>query len=365
MKRSIPIVCGTCGASCPGDSNPHRCPECGGLYEIDDEFVLAAGKRMMDAGQSAGSGDANSEVGWITLGEGSTPLIPLKAFGRTIYCKCEHLNPTGSFKDRGTAELVNALLQRGVKDAVEDSSGNAGASFAAYAAAAGMKARVFMPAYASGPKKLQIEAYGAEMVLVEGPRSKAAEAVLEEAASGVVYASHAWLPYGQLGIARAAFELVSELGQAPGAVITPAGHGSMLLGLGKGFTAAERNGAVAKLPPLVGVQARACAPLYERFHLGKEAADKVSEGETAAEGIRILHPYRAEAILEYVKCSGGTFLAVEEKDILAGHRELRTRGLHVEKTSAVVWPALEQVIDELRDPVVVILTGNGLKEEGL
>ncbi len=121
------------------------------------------------------------------------------------------------------------------KSAVEDSSGNAGASFAAYAARGGIKARVFIPESASGPKRRQIETYGAELIPVSGPRSAAAEAVEREAQAGEVYASHAYLPFGMAGIATIAYEIFEQLGRAPGTVIAPAGHASLVLGYSARF----------------------------------------------------------------------------------------------------------------------------------
>ncbi len=344
----------------------YRCPQCDGLFEVEEDFFLTYLEdsgliplREPDLRPARAMGDG------VTLGEGWTPLVPVKVGTRDVYFKCEHLNPTGSFKDRGTAVLVSVLLQQGVEEMVEDSSGNAGASLAAYAAAAGIQARIFMPAYASGPKRMQIEAYGADVVLVEGPRSKSAEAVLEAVSAGAVYASHAYLPCGQPGISRIAPELLTQLGVPPGAVIAPAGHGSLLLSLWKGFDAARRAGALNASPPLIGVQAAACAPLHARFHHGVQAQERVLEQETAAEGVRILNPYRAEAVVDCVRRSDGTILAVDEPEIEAGYCALRARGFFVEKTSAVVWPALEQLLPDLADPVVVILTGHGLKQPAL
>ena len=171
----------------------------------------------------------------LSLGEGNTPLISATAFGRDVYFKCEYANPSGSFKDRGSATLSPSCYSRGVSEAIEDSSGNAGASFAAYAARAGIKARVYVPEDASGPKRKQIEFYGAELVAVPGPRSNAAEAARRAAEGGMVYASHAYLPFNLPGYATCAYEIVEQLGQAPGAVILPAGQGGLLLGMGRGF----------------------------------------------------------------------------------------------------------------------------------
>jgi threonine synthase len=297
----------------------------------------------------------------IGLGEGGTPLVDLQFEGRTVYFKCEHLNPTGSFKDRGSVVLVSTLDARGVEEAVEDSSGNAGASFAAYAARAGIRARVFVPSYASGPKQAQIEAYGAEIVRVPGPRSKAAEAVRQAADAGAVYASHVYLPHGIAGMATIAFEIAEQLGRAPGAVILPVGHGSLLLGLHRGFEAMVEAGEIDALPPLIGVQARACAPLWTAYTQGAMQPQSVTEGETIAEGIRIVQPPRAGAVLNALGESDGWMVAVDEDSIRQGRNALARRGLYVEATSAVVWPALTMTLKDLKDSVVVILTGSGYK----
>jgi threonine synthase len=297
----------------------------------------------------------------VSLGEGDTPLVMAETLGRQVAFKLEYLNPTGSFKDRGTAPLAAMLLSRGVAEAVEDSSGNAGASFAAYAARAGIKARVFVPDYASGPKRAQIEAYGAELVRILGPRSEAAQAVRRAADEGAVYASHALLPFGLPGIATIAYELFDQLGQAPGTVVAPVGHGSLLLGIARGFEALKAAGVVESLPKLVGVQARACAPLWAVATMGAAGLAWMTEGVTLAEGVRVRQPVRGDELLNAVQGSGGTFVAVEEEEILPGRDKLAGLGLFVEPTSALPWSALEQLGDQIPDPVVVVLSGSGLK----
>jgi threonine synthase len=281
--------------------------------------------------------------------------------GRQVYCKCEQLNPTGSFKDRGSVVMVAALLAAGVEQAVEDSSGNAGASLAAYAARAGLALRVFVPDSAAGPKRAQIAAYGAEVVRILGPRSETARAVLRAAEGGAVYASHVYLPLGLAGMATLAYELVEQLGAVPGCVILPVGHGTLLLGLHRGFLALRKAGAIRQLPQLLGVQAQACAPLWAVERAGAVALGWVTEGETQAEGIRILQPLRGDAVLRAVSESGGRMVAVAEESIGPGSAALARQGLWVEPTSAVVWPALLQELATLPDPVVLVLTGSGLK----
>jgi threonine synthase len=300
----------------------------------------------------------------LSLGEGDTPLIWAPAFGQQVAFKCEFLNPTGSFKDRGSAALVGFLRSRRVTLALEDSSGNAGASFAAYAARAGLQARVFVPDSASGPKRAQIEMYGADLVAVPGPRSRAAAAVLQvlnEPDNQAAYASHAYLPFNLPGYATLAYELVAQLGCAPGSVLLPAGQGGLLLGVSRGFQALNNAGVISHVPHLFGVQARVCAPLWALATYGSAGLGWVSEAPTLAEGIRVRHPVRGDAVLQAVAASGGGFLVIDEEEILPGRAALARLGFYVEPTAAVVWGALAQVNQLLPEPVVVVLTGSGFK----
>jgi threonine synthase len=299
----------------------------------------------------------------VTLGEGNTPLLWREAFGRQVAFKLEYLNPSGSYKDRGSAVLVSFLCSRGVQSAVEDSSGNAGASFAAYAARAGMRARVFVPDYASGPKRLQIEAYGAEVVRILGPRSKATEAVLRATQRGEVYASHAYMPFGLAGYATIAYELFEQIGRAPGAVVAPVGQGNLLLAIGRGFAALHSAGLIAQLPTMVGVQALACAPLWAVYRYGPAGLGWVTEGQTLAEGVRVKHPLRGDTLLKMVEESRGQLVAVEEEAILPGRDQLARLGFYVEPTSSIVWDALAQTGEHLPDPIAVVLTGSGFKAQ--
>jgi threonine synthase len=356
--------CSSCGRSFPEEGFPYRCDTCGGHYDFSNPLSYERpdpGMHERGIKRFRATFPLNAEAPFISLGEGDTPLASVENEGRSLFLKCEHANPTGSFKDRGTAVLISALSAQGVKAALEDSSGNAGASFAAYAARAGMQATVYVPAYTSGPKQAQIQAYGAQIVRVPGPRSATSEAVQQEAARGIVYASHTYLPYGIAGMATIAYELVEQLGCPPGAVLTPVGQGTLFLGLYRGFLALREAGLIERLPRLVGVQAQVCAPLWAVFHGGAAGLAWVQEGSTLAEGIRILHPLRGDQILKAVDDCGGMMLAVDEDEILPARDELAGHGFYVEPTSAVVWAGLRQCLPQLEDPVVLVLTGHGLK----
>ena len=340
VQLPMAAVCSQCRQPYPPSGFPHRCPSCGGIFD------LVPGEKGVDSLQDV-----------ISLGEGNTPLLPLPWGSGGVFVKCEHNNPTGSYKDRGTARLVNALLEQGVKTVAEDSSGNAGASLAAYAARAGMRARIYAPASASGPKRAQIVRYGAELVSVEGPRINAAHAVLEGVGAGCVYASHAYQPHWLAGVAGMALEIAAEI-EGVGTVVAPVGQGGLLLGLYHGFRAAAANGIIAAMPALVGVQALRCAPVWSQY------TDQEPPGEwgsSIAEGICVAEPVRGEAVLEAVRKTGGEILAVEEEDVRAGVQAFAREGLDVEPTSGVVFAALRQ-LEALHKPVVLILTGSGLKQ---
>jgi threonine synthase len=253
------------------------------------------------------------------------------------------------------------LKSRGVTEAVEDSSGNAGASFAAYAARAEIKARIYVPASASGPKLEQICTFGAEMIPVSGSRADVTTAVLKAANANVTYASHAYLPFNIPGYATVAYEIYEQLSTMPSAIISPVGQGGLLLGAYRGFDAIRQSGIFTSLPCMIGVQARACAPLWTMLAYGPAAMGFVSEGQTLAEGVKVKMPVRGDAVLRAVQSTQGTVVAVDEENILSGRDELARRGLYVEPTTAIVWDALEQLLAKLPDPVVVLLTGSGYK----
>jgi threonine synthase len=359
------IHCTNCLRPYPEEGAPHRCPICSGIFDFkilpafDPELTDKKRPGIWAYRHVFGLPEDAPEV---SLGEGSTPLVWVNAFDRQIALKLEYLNPTGSFKDRGSALLASFLSSRGISSAVEDSSGNAGASFAAYAARAGFKARVYIPDSTAGPKRRQIEAYGAEIVRILGRRSNAADAVLKAAAGGQVYASHAYMPFNIPGYATLAYEIVEQLGAAPGTILIPAGQGGLLLGTGRGFESLQKAGVIENQPRLVGIQARACAPLWALSSYGAQGLGWVTEGETLAEGVRVSYPVRGDAVLHMVESRGGRFIAVDEDEIIEGRDQLSHRGFYVEATSALVWSALHQLSSEdTPEPIVAVLTGSGLK----
>lgn len=358
------ITCTNCHAPYPQTGTPYRCIACGSLYDYAD--LPTFDPAQIDPTQP-GIWRYRHTFGLpataqpISLGEGNTPLVWDEVFEMRVAFKCEMANPSGAYKDRGMSVLFGFLRTRGVQAALEDSSGNAGAAFAAYAARANIAATVLVPASASGPKRRQIEAYGATLLPIEGTRTQVAEAARTRADSGMVYGSHAYMPFVLTGYATLAYELYEQMGGAPGSVLLPAGQGGLLLGVARGFEMLRRAGLIARVPPLFGVQAEACAPLWALFTYGRAGLQWVSENPTAAEGVRVRYPLRGDAVLRAVASSNGKMLAVREERILSARDQLARRGLYVEPTSALVWDALEQLQGNLPQPVAVVLTGAGLK----
>lgn len=352
---SLTFHCSACQTPYPQTPAPYRCPECAAPLEC--RYATPTFRQALPP------------VGTpVSLGEVCTPLVPFDLAGMTVLAKCDHTLPTGSYKDRGAALLMSYLRSLGVEEAVEDSSGNAGAALAAYAARANVRLKVFCPASASAGKLVQIRLYGAELVAVAGPRAQATQALLDYIGrTGAVYASHLWHPLFIEGLKTLAFELAEQLGwNAPDAVVCPVGAGSIVLGVYRGFIDLQRAGVVRHLPRLIAVQAERVSPLYRAFHAGlAEVAPAADARPTLAEGIALPRPVRDRELLDALRQSGGTVVAVAEETIAQGLRQLGRAGFCVEPTAAVIWDGLRQAraygLVEPGQQIVAVLSGHGLK----
>jgi threonine synthase len=305
------------------------------------------------------------ELHAISLGEGRTPLLSLELHGLRLAVKAEWFNPTCSFKDRGVSVMISLLAAQQIVSLLEDSSGNGGASVAAYAAAAGMDAVILVPQGTSAEKTLQARVHGAAVELVPGSRQDTAAEAIRRSHERF-YASHNWHPFFLQGVKLLAYEVWEDLGfDVPDVVLVPAGAGSLVLGFWLGFSELLASGCTGRLPRLVAVQPRNCRPLAEAY---ERQADDVSKAEwrpTIAEGTAIAEPVRAREVLRAVRETEGYITSVAEDEIAAGVRTLAARGLYVEPTSAQVVAALPRLVEagvlSSADRIVAVLTGSGLK----
>jgi len=315
----------------------------------------------------------------VTLGEGWTPLVEAPDWDCTF--KLESLFPTGSFKDRGATATLSRAVELGVDRVVEDSSGNAGLAIATYAARAGIDAEIYVPADAKPGKLRAIERTGADVVRVEGSRGDVTDACIETVESGSKpgwYASHAWNPAFFAGTATFAMELAAQRDwTVPDAVVTPLGHGTLLLGAYRGFRALETAGWIDDIPRLFGVQATGAAPIADALGSapgdddepvrsdGPTEATGADEPNEAADGIQIRDPARGDQVRAALRETGGDAVAVGPGATEREHDRLARAGFHVEPTCATATAALnlfrERGVVDSDDDVVVALTGTGLK----
>jgi len=354
------LACPTCGATYdPGPDEPWRC---------DRGHPLEFDASPRPDGSAPDPADIDRDRGlWafeaflpieprVTLGEGFTPLVDAPEWTATF--KLDYLFPSGSFKDRGAATTLSRAAELGVEHLVEDSSGNAGAAIAQYAARAGIEAEIYVPADAKASKLRAIERAGADVVRVEGSREDVTAACIEAVETGESwYASHAWNPAFLAGTATFAMEVAAQRGwEAPDAVVLPLGHGTMFLGAYRGFRALREVGWIEEMPCLLGAQAEGYAPFVSG---SDDAANDI------ADGIHIREPAREEGIREAIEETGGEVVAIGEADTEATLDRLHRAGFYVEPTCAVAPAALERfrergVLDGEAD-VVVALSGSGLK----
>ena len=310
----------------------------------------------------------------ISLGEGDTPIVPLPRWGSAIgldraFAKLEYLGPTGSFKDRGAAAVIAVLAGQGFREIVEDSSGNAGAAMAAYAARAGLKARIFVPESAAAAKRAQIGGYGAELVAIQGTREDvAAAAEAAVAADGVAYASHSRHPAFVEGTKTCGLEIAASFAsETLDHVVIPVGNGGLLLGIFKAYMELKAAGFSARLPRLHGVQAAVCAPLVTAFDRGSPQPAIVNPRPTVASGVAGARPVRGHEVLAAIRVSGGTVVSVEDDEAQTARFELgRFEGLDLEFTSAIGFAAVGYLrntgVIRQQEVVVIPATGSGLKD---
>lgn len=300
----------------------------------------------------------------ISLSEGSTPLIhspKLSAItGGEVYVKYEGLNPTGSFKDRGMTMAISKAAEEGAHTVLCASTGNTSAAAAAYAARAGMKCAVLLPAgRIAGGKMVQAYIYGATVIAIRGNFDDALRLVRELGETGDFAIVNSINPYRIEGQKTAAFEIVDVLGYAPDIHALPVGNAGNITAYWKGYTEYHRDGVCDGLPRMLGTQAAGAAPLV----LGHP----VSKPETLATAIRIGSPASWDGAMAAQQESGGRFLAATDDELLAAYHLLaRDEGIFVEPASAASVAGLLKAAEDgwVRpgSTVVCTVTGHGLKD---
>lgn len=361
------FVCSECGHSEPATTRKPCC-DCGGLWDLDFSAPKFDAKLIDRAEPSlfryrafmAPVGEAWRDV---SLGEGLTPVI---RYDDDVLLKLDYCMPTLSYKDRGAAVLVAHCAAVGVKSVVQDSSGNAGNSIAAYCARAGIACKIFVPERTSPAKVAMIRAHGAEVRIVPGSRDHCADACRDEVfRQGAYYASHVYNPLFYQGTKTYIYEVYEQLGRIPATIVVPVGNGTLFLGVVYALEELLRSGAINAMPHILAVQSERCAPLLRAAEASLTDPADVMPEPTAAEGIAIGRPMRGREILRLARKHGVRFIAAPEGGILSARAALARNGLYVEPTTAACYAAYLsacRACGPLHDALIP-LTGAGLKAD--
>lgn len=376
------LVCHQCKERYPiGKQN--KCKNCGGILtaEYSDRYLKRAWKQL-NKKEKHGMWDYKetfppvSDEDIVTFREGGTQLLPSISIGEKLglsqlYFKDETKNPTGSFKDRSASICVSMAKALSCPGIVASSSGNGGAAAAAYGVKGNLDTVIFIPENTPADKISQAIFYGGTVIKVKGNFSKAYHAAADMAEKkGYMNVTTTFLnPFGLEGYKTISFEIFDQMGTVPDYIIIPVGDGPILYGIYKGFEEMKRIEMIKKLPKLVCIQAKGCAPIAKAW---KEKRKVISCKNPMTIASAISDPLAGyeqdgEITIDAIRATDGRALMVEDFQILEAGRELAwEEGLFVEPSSAVVLAGLHQLIGsgiiEKKDSCVCLLTGHGLKD---
>ncbi len=376
------LECSLCGEQYPADTLQTVCPHCGRPLIACYDLARAASRVSRDdiarreptlwRYRELLPVDKNKNI--VSLGEGFTPLIHARRLGKALnmprlYIKDEAGNPTGSFKARGLAMAISRASELGVTEVVIPSAGNAAGAMAAYAAHAGMKAHVFMPKDVPLPFRMECAAYGADVTLVDGLITDCGK----RAQAGAT--DHGWFdvstlkePYRLEGKKSMGYELAENFGWSlPDVVIYPTGGGTGLIGMWKAFSELESLGWIGnKRPRMVSVQAEGCAPIPRAFAAGETFASPWEGAFTVAAGLRVPQAIGDFLILQALRESDGTAIAVSDEALIAARYNMASNeGVFACPEGGAALAALNTLLVQglIRHDETVVLfnTGTGLK----
>jgi threonine synthase len=385
MRYLTHLECSLCGKEYEAAKLQRMCPDCArpllARYDLEaaralDRGALIAPEPTMWRYRALLPVQDDGEV--VSLGEGFTPLLHAARLGGELglshlYIKDESLNPTGSFKARGLAVAISRARELGARDVVIPSAGNAAGAMAAYAARAGLRSHVFMPSDVPIPFRLECQALGAEVTLVDGLITDCGR----EARRGAE--QHGWFdvstlkePYRLEGKKTMGYELAEQFDwELPDVVIYPTGGGTGLIGMWKAFQELAELGWIGDhRPRMVTVQAVGCAPIPRAFRAGEEFATPWEGAQTVAAGLRVPAAVGDFLILRALRESNGTAVAVSDEALVeAQMRVARLEGIFACPEGGATLAALETLLAQgwvsPDERVVLFNTGTGLKYPGV
>jgi threonine synthase len=376
------LECGACGLRHEAQRLHNLCKECGKPLLVRYDFERAARsltkeslrQRDPDLWRYREVLPVERDENIVSLGEGFTPLLRASRLGAQIgmnelYIKDEGQNPTQSFKARGMTAAVSMAKELGVKKLAVPSAGNAAGALAAYAARAGMEAHIFMPKDTPRANVIECEQTGAHVTLMDGLITDCcAEVGRRKEAEGWFDVSTLKEPYRIEGKKTMGYELAEQFDwHLPDVIIYPTGGGTGLIGMWKAFDEMEQMGWIGSdRPRMVTVQASGCAPIVRAFAEGKRFADEFQNAHTTASGLRVPKAIGDFLIIDALRASGGTAIAVTDDELIAATKEIGSaEGIFCAPEGAACLPALRKMMDDGSvkpdERVVLFNTGSGVK----
>jgi len=376
------LECALCGLKHEARTLQNLCRECGKPLLV--RYDLARAKeslkkesllsRRCDLWRYREVLPVENEENIVSLGEGWTPLLPARTLAaklglHDLYIKDESQNPTQSFKARGMTAAVSMAKELGAEKLAVPSAGNAAGALAAYAARAGLQSFIFMPRDTPRANVVECEQTGAHVTLMDGLITDCgAEVGRRKEAEGWFDVSTLKEPYRVEGKKTLGYELAEQLNwELPDVIVYPTGGGTGLIGMWKAFDEMEQMGWIgSKRPRMVTVQASGCAPIVTAFEAGKRFADEFPNAATTASGLRVPKAIGDFLILDAIRESGGTAVAVTDDELIEATKVIgAAEGLFCAPEGAACLPALEKLIDsgavKKTDRVVLFNTGSGVK----
>jgi threonine synthase len=383
MKISY-FECTRCGERLAGDQPQGVCPKDGGVLFVRYDLANLKGKFRRENLESRVASmwryaEVLPDAAPITLGEGFTPMLPSREYAN-VFLKDEGLNPSGSFKARGMSAAVTMACHYGLKKLAAPSAGNAGGALAAYAAAAGIEAHIFMPKDVPLANRMECDYFGAHLTLVDGLISDCGRMVAERIKQdGWPKNKEGWFdvstlkePFRVEGKKTMGYEVAEQMGwKLPDAIIYPTGGGVGMIGMWKAFDEMEQLGWIGagsayKRPKMITVQAAGCAPIVKAWEDGKNASDFWPDAATFAAGLRVPKAYGDYLILDILKKSEGTAVSASDAEILAATRHWASvEGVFAAPEGAASLVAYEKMrasgFLRAEDKVVLFNTGSAYK----
>jgi threonine synthase len=380
MSKASHLECSLCGTRYEAQAAANLC-SCGGplLVRFDLDILRHRWlRREVPNGRASMWRYAPvlppSDSSIVSLGEGWTPLLRTSRLGarigvESLWVKDEGVNPTASFKARGLSCAVSMCVELGIRKVAIPSAGNAASAMAAYAAAAGIEAHIFMPRDVPQANYLECKAYGAHVTLVDGLISDCAKIVAERGpAEGWFDVSTLKEPYRIEGKKTMGYEVAEQMGwELPDAIFYPTGGGVGMIGMWKAFDEMQKLGWIgARRPKMIAVQAEGCQPVVRAYNENQPRSRFFEDAHTLAAGLRVPKPLGDFLVLNAVRESGGTAIAVSDEEMMnAGVQLASDEGIFVAPEGAACVSAAQKLLEsgflKPTDRIVLYNTGSGLK----